>query len=332
MDLEPDESQAALRDELRRFLTDRVTPEARRAAADRPGAVDRALWSELATMGTFTLALPEDAGGVGLGWADAVLAFGELGRAAVPGPLVPTALAAALAPGLVPGADGGAVVGAVDAVGGPALVEHLAGLDALVVVGPDGLRSVDAAALAAESVELPRPLDPLTPVSRVARLDGWTAAGDRAAADRWRLVGALLVAALQVGLGDGAVAMGTDYARQRRQFGREIGSFQAVKHMLADAYTGVEVARSAVWSAAVHLDESLAEGTGDDASVARAVAGARVMAASASVAAAKVCIQVHGGTGFTWELDAHLYLKRALVLDSTFGSVDASLATVAAAL
>jgi alkylation response protein AidB-like acyl-CoA dehydrogenase len=289
-------------------------------------------------MGTFTLALPEADGGVGLGWADAALAFEELGRAAVPGPLVATALAASLAPGLVPRADAGAVVGVVDAVDGPALVEHLAGLDALVVLGTDGLRSVDVPPLVAAASELPRPLDPLTPVSRVARLDGGTAAGDRSAADAWRRTGALLVAALQVGLGDGAVAMGTAYAGQRRQFGREIGSFQAVKHLLADAYTAVEVARSAVWSAAVQLDESSAEADGGgaggdaDAAVARAVAGARVVAASAASTAARACIQVHGGMGFTWDLDAHLYLKRALALDTTFGSVDASLTTLAAAL
>jgi alkylation response protein AidB-like acyl-CoA dehydrogenase len=345
MDLEPDDSQAALRDELRRFLADRVTPDARRAIAERPGAVDPALWGELAAMGAFTLALPEARGGVGLGWADAALVFEELGRAAVPGPLLGTALAHTLgfdgagavgpAGAGAPGAGGASVVGVVDAVDGTALVEHLAGLDALVVLDADGLRLLDGealAALAAGTTALDRPLDPLTPVSRVARLDGGRPAGDRAGVEAWRLVGALLTAALQVGLGEGALLMGVDYARQRKQFGREIGTFQAVKHMLADAYTGVEVARSAVWSAAVRLDEAGGASGPAEPGVARAVAGARIVAARAAEASARANIQVHGGMGFTWDLDAHIFLKRALALDTTFGSVDTAIAAVAAAL
>lgn len=333
MDLEPDDSQAALRDELRRFLADRVTSDARRAIGERPGAVDPALWGELAAMGAFTLALPEDRGGVGLGWADAVLAFEELGRAAVPGPLVGTTLAHTLGVGAAD--PGPAVVGVVDAVGGTALVEHLGGLDALVVLDAGGLRVIDGealAALAAGAAALDRPLDLLTPVSRVARLDGGRPAGDRAAAGAWRSVGGLLTAALQVGLGEGALLMGIDYARQRKQFGREIGTFQAVKHMLADAYAGIEVARSAVWSAAVQLDEAGGAAGAAEPGVVRAVAGARIVAAGAAVAAAKANIQVHGGMGFTWDLDAHVFLKRALALDTTFGSVEAAVATMAAAL
>lgn len=333
MDLEPDDSQAALRDELRRFLADRVTSDARRAIGERPGAVDPALWGELAAMGAFTLALPEDRGGVGLGWADAVLAFEELGRAAVPGPLVGTTLAHTFGVGAAD--PGPAVVGVVDAVGGTALVEHLGGLDALVVLDAGGLRVIDGealAALAAGAAALDRPLDLLTPVSRVARLDGGRPAGDRAVADAWRSVGGLLTAALQVGLGEGALLMGIDYARQRKQFGREIGTFQAVKHMLADAYAGIEVARSAVWSAAVQLDEAGGAAGAAEPGVVRAVAGARIVAAGAAVAAAKANIQVHGGMGFTWDLDAHVFLKRALALDTTFGSVEAAVATMAAAL
>ena len=274
---------------------------------------------------------------MGLGWADAVLAFEELGRAAVPGPLVGTTLAHTLGVGGDVGAGdpGPAVVGVVDAVDGTALVEHLDGLDALVVLDADGLRVIDGealAALAAGAAALDRPLDPLTPVSRVARLDGGRPAGDRAAADAWRSVGGLLTAALQVGLGEGALLMGIDYARQRKQFGREIGTFQAVKHMLADAYAGIEVARSAVWSAAVQLDEAGGAAGAAEPGVVRAVAGARIVAAGAAVAAAKANIQVHGGMGFTWDLDAHVFLKRALALDTTFGSVEAAVATMAAAL
>jgi alkylation response protein AidB-like acyl-CoA dehydrogenase len=96
VDLEPTDDQVALQSELRRLLADRVSPEARRAVAELPGAVDRHLWRELAGMGIFTLALPESEGGVGLGLAEAALVFEELGRAAVPGPLIGTFLAAGL--------------------------------------------------------------------------------------------------------------------------------------------------------------------------------------------------------------------------------------------
>jgi alkylation response protein AidB-like acyl-CoA dehydrogenase len=138
-------------------------------------------------------------------------------------------------------------------------------------------------------------------------------------------MGALLAAAVQVGLGQGALDLAVVHAGERQQFGRPIGSFQALKHLLADAHAGLEVARSAVWSAAVTLDEE-----GPDAD--RAVAAARVVAGAASVASGKTCVQVHGGMGYTWELDAHLYLKRALVLDVGPGSVDAAVDAVAATL
>ena len=105
MDLEPSDDQTSLRDELRRFLTARVDHDARWAAAEQPGAVDRELWRELADMGVFGLPVLEEFGGVGLGWAEAAIVFEELGRAAVPGPLVATALAAAL--GLVVPAGAG---------------------------------------------------------------------------------------------------------------------------------------------------------------------------------------------------------------------------------
>ncbi|HKE75218.1 MAG TPA: acyl-CoA dehydrogenase family protein, partial [Acidimicrobiales bacterium] len=113
MDFEPTDDQAALQGELRRFLADRVTPEARRAIAELPGAVDRDLWRELAALGVFTLTLPEADGGVGLGLADATLVFEELGRALVPGPVIGTFLGAGL--GLPGAAAGEAVVGLVPA-------------------------------------------------------------------------------------------------------------------------------------------------------------------------------------------------------------------------
>ena len=106
------------------------------------------------------------------------------------------------------------------------------------------------------------------------------------------------------------------YAKERHQFDRPIGSFQAVKHLLADMVVRAEVARAAVYAAGVTLDDPL---VGD---AARAVATAKFMAGEAARQNGKACVQVHGGMGFTWEVDAHLYLKRAWVLDAAFGSVD----------
>ncbi|HET9612273.1 MAG TPA: acyl-CoA dehydrogenase family protein, partial [Acidimicrobiales bacterium] len=160
MDFEPTGDQQALQAELRRFLADRVTGDARRAIGELPGAVDRDLWRELGGMGVFALTLPASGGGVGLGLADATLVFEELGRAAVPGPLLGTFLAAGLRVDVSTAAAAGeAVVGIVPA-GDPAFVEHLAALDALVVVGDGGVGLADPPG-GGRRVE--RPLDPLTP-------------------------------------------------------------------------------------------------------------------------------------------------------------------------
>jgi alkylation response protein AidB-like acyl-CoA dehydrogenase len=109
------------------------------------------------------------------------------------------------------------------------------------------------------------------------------------------------------------------------QFGRVIGSFQALKHLLADAQVGVEVARAAVNAAGVAADEG-----GEDAG--RAADAARIVASRAADRATRTCLQVHGGMGFTWDLDAHLLLKRAMVLDAAVGGPDEAIDSLAAAL
>ena len=328
MDFEPTDDQIALQGELRRFLADRVTPEARRAAAELPGAVDRDLWRELGGMGIFGLTLPEADGGVGLGLADATLVFEELGRAAVPGPVVGTFLAAGLGIDISAAAAGGDAVVGLAPAGDPAFVEHLAALDALLVVADDGVTLLDRPA---GPRPVDRPLDPLTPVDVVDALPAGAPVGDAAVAARLGRTGGLLAAALQVGLADAAIELATDYAQQRTQFGRVIGSFQALKHLLADAQVAVEVARAAVQAAGVELDD-VAAGGGDAAHARRAADGARIVASRAADRATRACIQVHGGMGFTWELDAHLFLKRALVLDVGIGSPDAAVESLSAVL
>jgi alkylation response protein AidB-like acyl-CoA dehydrogenase len=324
VDFELSDDQVSLQAEVRRFLGDRMGHESRTSAASLPGAVDRRLWSELAELGVFGIHTPEDEGGVGLGMAEAVVVFEELGRVAVPGPVVATCLAAALG---VPGAVGGrTVVGMVEAGGAAALVEHLDALDALLVVHEDRIERVDPPA----GDSLPRPLDPLTPVSQVPALPEGDPVADGATTALTVRDGRLLTAAFQVGLGQAALELGTGYAGQRQQFGRTIGSFQAVKHMLADAAVDVDVARAAVHAAAVNIDEA---GRGSEtAGRSMSVDGARLVASNAARQATESCIQVHGGIGFTWELDAHLFLKRSLALDTALGSTHASVEAVAAAL
>ncbi|MFI9546960.1 acyl-CoA dehydrogenase family protein [Streptomyces sp. NPDC052016] len=260
------EDQRALRDGVRAVLARRFGPGELRAAVERP-VLDRALWRELGDAGFFALRLPEADGGVGLGLPEAVLAFEEAGRALLPGPLVATHLAAGGTPGA---ATGETVVAAVD--GG--LVEWLDEAD--VVLGE------------AEGAVAVRSVDPLTPLHRVPA---------RGAPDP---VAVLLTAAEQLGTATRACELAVQHARTREQFGRPVGAFQAVKHLCADLWVRVEVARAAVHAAAVTVDPA-------------DVAAARLLADEAAVRGARDCLQVYGGMGFTWEAEVHLLLKRAWV-------------------
>jgi alkylation response protein AidB-like acyl-CoA dehydrogenase len=191
----------------------------------------------------------------------------------------------------------------------------------LVVVDDDGLRVLPTDAVTARHVE--HPTDPATPVSVVERLPDEVPIGDAALATRLRRLGSLCASAQLVGNSEASTTLAVEYAKERHQFGRPIGSFQGLKHLLADCLVRTEVARSSVWAAGVIADEPEA---GD---LDRAVAGARVLAAKAGTENAKTSIQVHGGMGFTWEVDAHLFLKRAWVLETQFGSPDDAAEAVA---
>jgi alkylation response protein AidB-like acyl-CoA dehydrogenase len=302
--LSPDEE--ALRDGVRDFCARRYGEEALRAQTP----ADRALWSDLAGLGLFALRLPEDDGGAGLGLVEAALAFAEHGAALVPGPLV----ASHLAGGLVPGAESGeTVVGWLDATTEPLVIEHPDLVDSVLIGGADGAGTVEPGAVAVEPVDLP--LDPLTPVARVTGTLPLGAAVDADIA-RLRLVGTLLTAAYQAGIATTMTERSVAYAKEREQFGRPIGSFQAVKHLCADMLVRAELARVAVNAAAVTAE---APDVGD---VERAVAGAKLLADEAALQNTRVAIQVHGGMGFTWEVPLHLFLKRATLLATTFGTAD----------
>lgn len=310
MDFELSEDQVALADGVRSFCEGRFPMAAVRALADE-GGVDRGRWRELADLGLFSLRLPSAEGGAELGWADAVVAFEELGRALVPGPLVWTQILAGIVPGA---ATGEVVVGGIDRHDPSGLVDHPSRIDALAVTDADGVWLVDAGELSFTEL---RPLDPLTPV---ARLEAPPPQGERVAdaeeAAALRRQGAVLTSALLLGGAEASTALAVAYAKERHQFGRPVGAFQAVKHLLADMFTRAETARGAVYAAGVTLDDPAV------GSVERAAAAAKLTAAEAAVANGRSCVQVHGGMGYTWEIDAHLYLKRAYALEPSFGSRD----------
>ena len=323
MDFQPTEDQKALREGIRSFVEGQVSAD-RIPDLEKSKGFDRALWRDLADMGVFSLRLPEDQGGVGLGYSDAVLVFAELGRRLVPGPIVWSQLAAGLVEGA---ASGETVVGGLDLIGPttePHLVEHLESLDALDVLRPDGVAQIDPRTLDASEIEVP--LDPLTPIHEVASLPAGEQIADAGASARLRLEGAALVSGLQLGLAEGTLELANAYAKEREQFGRAIGGFQAVKHLLAEMFVKQEAARAGAYNAGATLDAP------EVADVERAVCAAKLTAGEAAIRNARTCIQVHGGMGFTWEVIAHYYLKRAWVLENLFGTQDEHAERIAAIL
>jgi alkylation response protein AidB-like acyl-CoA dehydrogenase len=288
------EDQVALRDGIRSLCAGRFGRARVRAG------FDRGVWSELAETGVFSARTD------GFGWADVSIMFQELGRALVPGPLTWSHLAHGVVDGIVGGVDR-------PAPDQPVFLEHRDAVDIVVILDDDGLEAVPRDSLA-DAEALDWPLDPLTPVHRAETLPKGARVGDAGAARAWRLGGALLTAAYQVGMAQACADQATAYSLDRRQFGRPVGSFQAVKHLLADMAVRAEVARAGVDAAACVLDDPE---TGDTA---RAISGAKVLAGDAALENAKGSLQVHGGMGFTWELDVHLYLKRAWLLNTSFGS------------
>ena len=295
-DLSPEERE--LQQGIRELCAKRFPIEHVRETA---GRVDRDDWEALAEAGVFDIVTPEENGGLGLGMTEAVVVFEELGRALVPGPLVATFLA-----GIVPGR----IMSIVDR--DARTIDYLDSLDAVVVVDGDGVWLVDARSVTATPVT--EPLDPLVPRHTIEELAQGELIDDVDVVARWHLWGAVLTAALQVGIAARCTELAVAYAKEREQFGVPIGSFQAVKHICADMLVRTEVARAAVHAAGVMLDDPSA---GDPA---RAAAAAKVVADEAAFRGGKDCVQVHGGMGFTWEVDVHLYLKRAAVLAQQFGT------------
>jgi alkylation response protein AidB-like acyl-CoA dehydrogenase len=262
------------------------------------------LWPKLADLGVLGLTVPEDQGGLGFGYVEAVAVLEEAGRACLPGPLPETYAVLAVASDPWPEriATGAVLVSAA--------APHVAHADLAdaVLVGA-GLRS-DVAPTQQTSA------DPARPLSRV---DGGPVTG------RAYDVGALAVSAYLVGLARAMVDQAVAYAATREQFGRAIGSFQAVKHRLADAHLAVEFARPVVHAAAWALDT-------DAPRVSRDVSHAKLRASRAARTAAKAALQVHGAIGYTEECDLVVWLRRAWSMTTAFGDERAHSERIRAAL
>ena len=356
--LSPD--QQLLHGTARAFLDEHVTPAVVRALWDDPLGERDDLWKEMARLGWLGLALPEVHGGSALGMVETAIVLEEMGRVACPGPYLETVVAAqgiqaagttAQQARWLPAIVGGAVratVALLDAEldwrpeatatraerapDGVRLTgvkqwvpwAHVADLLLVPARGPEGL-SLFLVEAGAEGLDV-SPVSAMDPGMRwsTVRLEGVLAGhgarlGEAGAAagvlDDLLRRGAVGAAAMMLGAARRCLDMSVDYAKVREQFGQPIGSFQAIRHRCAEMLLEVENAHAATYYAAWALDTDA-----EDGALAASVAKAYV-----SEAARKVCgdaIQVHGGIGFTWEYDLHLYFKRAKTLEATWGDAD----------
>jgi alkylation response protein AidB-like acyl-CoA dehydrogenase len=286
------DDQLALRDALRDLLANECTPAHVRAAWTNDTGRVPGLWEQLADMGVLALLAPESEGGLGLTYVDLVLALEETGRHAVPEPIVETAafgvpllgrsdLTVATAHRFVPWAD-----------------------TADVIVTAEGrFDRADAQLVARPSVDGAR---------RLFEVEGDPTALDGEAFSAAFVRGVCGIAAQQCGLADRMLEMTADYVRERYQFGVPVGSFQAVKHHLANARIALEFARPLVYRAAVSI-------AADDPDAALHASMAKAKADAAALQTARAALQCHGAIGYTTEYDLHLFMKRSWALARGWG-------------
>lgn len=340
-----------MREEAKRFLAAKCPPGVPRKILDHGGSYDKALWREIAAMGWLGTTVPEAYGGSGLGHLAACGLAEEIGYAIAPLPFASTvylgiealmlfgseAQKSAHLPKLAAGEAIAAF--AVAEVAGPFVVERtktrhtdgrLTGIkigvadgdvaDLAIVVAQDARRGpvlalvhLDGAGVKRETIAT---VDPTRSHASITLESApcEILEGAKGAADIRRLIdrAAVMMAFEQVGGAQAALDMATGYAKERYAFGRPIGSFQAIKHKLADMYVAIELARSNAYYGAWALNTDAAE-------LPVAAAVARIAANDAGWLASKENVQTHGGMGFTWEGDAHLYYRRAKLLGVCLG-------------
>lgn len=338
MDFDFSPEQYALRDEARRFLEQQCPPSHVREFLDDPAGWSRSLWKQMADLGWTALAFPEDVGGLGRSFLDTVLLLGELGRALAPVPFLPSACFAGqaillhgsgeqrrrLLPAIAAGDRVGALADDADGlraepagrawrvsgeaphvVGAPAadlfVVAARAGPEVRWFVVEEGARVTPA-----------RAFDLTRPIGAVA-LEGAPAEPlERPGLDPARGVAVAAACAEMVGAAQKVLDMSVEYAKVREQFGRPIGGFQAVKHKCAEMATALEAARSAT-SYACWAVSTGAEDAGVWVSIAKSYCSESLAGLAADG------VQIHGGIGFTWEHDIHLYVRRIRTLGALLG-------------
>jgi alkylation response protein AidB-like acyl-CoA dehydrogenase len=339
VDLLPSPDQLELVGVASEFFTDQLPIGRIRERRNEPAAITRKLWSAAAELGLLGVSAAEDIGGLGLGLDDEALLFREMGRRLVPGPFLASVLGARvaartgqqdLARAIV---AGDVMVGLAQRRDGPpagdgrSLTGQFDLFDAtetgyLLLAGPAGAGLVETA-----SVGDVRPVDCIDPGTRLATgraedipLVSWLAAAD----DPVRPRGLVLASAILVGIAEAARDLSVEHAKTRVQFGRPIGVNQAIKHACVDMAVAAEAALEQTLFAAVSLRSGRPDAEFQ-------VLAANVVAGRAAIGNAAAGIQVHGGMGYTDEHNAHLFLKRAHVLDQFFGTSRDSLGGLLAA-
>jgi alkylation response protein AidB-like acyl-CoA dehydrogenase len=297
MNFDLSDDQREIKSTARQLLAARYPlSEVRRLALEDERGFTDAQWQEMVELGWTEIAE--------IGTVEMVVVAEELGYALAPTPLQSTWAAGLLGASLEPGRRGAVVVDGLAFDAGTA----------------DVLVDWDGALVTGASIEPVRPLDP---TRRLFRVSGGERSPRDADVDRGRLQATVMNAAESVGVAERAMEMAVAYAKERKQFGRAIGSYQAVSHMCAQMLLEVEGARSAVYWAAWALDH-------EPETAALATACAKAYAGDAGRRVPRAALQVHGGIGFTWEHDLHFFLKRGEANAHTYGSAESHRETIAA--
>lgn len=340
-----DEQQQALQEITRRWVRETLDSVTVRKLMATDAAFDPSHWQAGANIGWPALVVPEETGGAGAGVVELAVVMEELGRGVAPVPLLSTSMATIALLEFGGGAHDGLVATIAAGEARPTLAWHRGGTSDRATLSDDGAQlsgsvshvidapSATGVVVVADggvvhvpmdrdgvTVESTTALDPTRPLGTVTFDDVVVEPANLLAGDptvierRARNVGAMLLANELVGVAAAAHAMAVDHAKTRTQFGRAIGSFQAIKHLLADDLVAIEAARSVAWQAARAL------AAGDDAEAAVTVPMAASLCPEVAAEVTGHVIQVHGGIGFTWEHDAHLYYKRASAAHHLLGT------------
>jgi alkylation response protein AidB-like acyl-CoA dehydrogenase len=317
MEFDFNDEQREIRSTAREFLADRFKPEKVRELAEADDPYDDALWGEICELGWPGIAISEEYGGQGLGVVELVILQQELGYALAPSPMVSNAYAGALIEAAgsddqrarwLPGIASGEARGAAELTRDPdPIVGAAGGSVVLVLADGAGAMLVETGDATLERLDL---IDSTRVYSRVIADTGEPLPGEIDNAVR---AGSVALAAELVGVAQRALDMAVAYAKEREQFGRPIGAYQAVSHRLAEMLWEVEEARSLTYYAAWCADAQ-------PESLALAAHMAKARASDAATAVTHNAIQTFGGIGFTWEHDVHFLLKRARVGAQMMGS------------